>query len=120
MKDERVPDILVEQYILGELPEDEARRLEKTNGFIERVSAIEKDNAAFAKEFPAEVFAVRIENQYRAETESNATPTQRPSRTRPTAFRFMTYAVPGAALLVIGLLVFGGFGAGVDPVFDPA
>lgn len=119
MKEERVPDILIEQYVLGELPAEEARRIEKTDGFVERVAAIEKDNAAFAEKFPADVFAIRIENQHRAETASSATPTQTSTRTRRTAFRFMTFAVPGAALLVVGLLMFGGLGAGVDPVFEP-
>ncbi len=119
MKEERVPDILIEQYVLGELPAEEAHRIEKTEGFVQRVAAIERDNAAFAERFPADVFAVRIENQYRAETESNATPERSSYQARRTAFRFMTFAVPGAALLVIGLLVFGGLGVGVDPVFDP-
>jgi len=119
MKEERIPDILIEQYVLGELPEDEARRLERTAGFVERVAAIEKDNTAFAEKFPPDVFAVRIENQYRGEAGSIPAADGRPTRARRTTFRFMAFAVPAAALLVVGLVVFGGFGAGVDPTFDP-
>ncbi|MFW6312440.1 MAG: hypothetical protein ACOC2N_00965 [Spirochaetota bacterium] len=117
MKEERVPDILIEQYVLGELPAEEARRIEKTDGFVERVAAIERDNADFSGKYPAGAFALRVENQYRAEIESESRPT---GRTRRTAFRFMTLAVPGAAILVIGLLIFGGLGIDVDPIFDPS
>ena len=49
MSKRRVPDILIEQYVLGELPEEQAREVEQSEGFAARVAAIEQDNAQFAE-----------------------------------------------------------------------
>lgn len=124
MKRERVPEFLIEQYVLGELPEETARGIELSPGFAERVAAIERDNAAFLESHPPEVFATRIRNQYEAsagERSSTALGSVRQSRTSsPPLVRALVLAVPGAAaVLALSLVLFGSLGVSNGPTSDP-
>lgn len=116
MSERRIPDILVEQYVLGELPPEKAREIERSEGFFERVAAIERDNAAFLERYPAQAFASRIRNQHEAEEDSGKTRTTSRSR----SLRFMALAMPGAAAVItLAFVLFGGLGITFDPSLDP-
>lgn len=119
MSEQRVPDFLIEQYVLGELPPEKAREIEESEGFAERVAEIERDTQSFLEAHPPQAYAQRIRNAYEA-----AEGAQRPrSHGQPAtrrAVRFMTFAVPGAAaILALTLVLFGGLGVETDPVVDP-
>ncbi|MFP4114550.1 MAG: hypothetical protein ACOCZB_03145 [Spirochaetota bacterium] len=121
MSDKRVPDILIEQYVLGELSEEEAREVERSEGFAERVAAIERDNVAFLRNHPADVFAVRIRNQYESErAEGSRDSVRTRGTTRARTLRIMAFAVPGAAALVaFAFVLFGGMGFDPGTIVDP-
>ncbi len=115
MSTERVPDLLIEQYVLGELSAEAAARVEHSAGFEERVNRIRQENASFAKRYPAGVYAARIRNQYEAEQRT------RPRTHRRTrVLRILALALPGAAaMLVVGFLLFGGIDVGIVSPSDP-
>jgi hypothetical protein len=121
MSRKRVPDILIEQYVLGELPEEKAREVERSEGFADRVAAIERDNVAFLEQCPPEAFVTRIQNQYEAEQQqASAAPRLRSARSRTRTIRFMALAVPGAAAaLTLAFVLLGGIGLDTTPVVDP-
>jgi len=117
MKHRRVPDILFEQYVLGELPESQRAIVEQSPDFEERIQAIERSNAEILEKYPPEQFASRIVNQYDAETAREASrETVKAAPAKP-RLGWLTYAVPGAAAALIGaiLLVQGVFGPGAGP-----
>ena len=116
MSKRRVPDILIEQYVLGELPEEQAREVEQSEGFAARVAAIEQDNAQFAERYPAQAYVPRIRN--RSEAQTDPAPSRGRSRTgsRGRTVRYFAIAMPGAAAIVaFALIVFGGIGVETDP-----
>lgn len=109
MSRERVPDFLIEQYLLGELPSESMAQVERSEGFEERVERLRRDNERFATRYPAGVYAARIRNQYHAE-QRDQPHAHRCARTVP----MLTFALPGAAaVLVVGLLLFGGIDVGI-------
>ncbi len=115
MSTERVPELLIEQYLLGELSPEAAARVERSIGFEERVEMIRRDNDSFARRYPAGVYAARIRNQYDAGAR-----TQKHARRRARVVRVLTLALPGAAaMLAIGILLFGGRGDGFVASGDP-
>lgn len=118
MSEKRVPDFVIEQYVLGELPPEKAREVERSHGFAERVARIEEDTQRFLETHPPRAFAQRIRNAYEASEREPA-----PSQQRPAAratIRFMTFAVPGAAaVLALAFVLFGGLGIDTAPVVDP-
>lgn len=59
----RVPEILIEQYALGELSDEDARRVEESDGFRARLEAIHESNREILDLYPPEAFAVRIKNR---------------------------------------------------------
>ena len=44
MDRKRVPDLLIEQYLLGELPADRMAEVEQSDGFRERLDALQESN----------------------------------------------------------------------------
>ena len=120
MSEKRVPDFLIEQYVLGELPPEKAREVERSERFAERVAEVERDTERFLEAHPPQAFAQRIRNAYEAAERSPATSS---ARSRPGAgrtIRFMTFAVPGAAaVLALAFVLFGGLGIDTAPVVDP-
>lgn len=64
-ENERVPELLVELYALGELGPEQAReveqRLEKEEGGLERVAAIQRSNEEILEEYPVRLMSRRIE-----------------------------------------------------------
>jgi len=95
---ERTDDLTLEQYLLGELPEDEQQRMDKhlaRNPELGlRLAALKKDNLTFLEQHPPQVFLARCLRD-----------AGRPSPKRPPfAFRFWRW-VPLAAPLLLALFV---------------
>jgi hypothetical protein len=113
MKHHEVPEILIEQYVLGELASDKAHEIEQSPGFAERVAEIQRSNAEILDQYPPAQFVARIQNQYAAEESSARQSRERPAR-RP-AIRWLAIALPGAVAVVAGVLIAvqGFFGAGL-------
>lgn len=134
MKHNEVPEILIEQYALGELSPERVREVEESAGFHERIAEIERSNAAILAQYPPEQFVTRIRNQFSAEEEREAARTgatdqadaaERSAARKQPALRWLAFAVPGAAVLVAGVLIavqgflgsgFGGNGSELDDV----
>ncbi len=118
MKHHEVPEILIEQYALGELSPEKAREIEQSLGFAERIARIERSNAEILAQYPPDQFVARIRNQVAAEQAREADRTApRPAWKRPVV-RWLTVALPGAAVIVAGALIavqgFLGSGFGTD------
>jgi hypothetical protein len=60
MKNKRVPDLLVEQLLLGELPEAKSRELLGDPDVRARLALLEHSNRDILEAYPAEVMARRI------------------------------------------------------------
>jgi hypothetical protein len=60
MKKNRVPDILVEQLLLGELPEAQARQLRADPLIRARMAELEASNREILERYPPEVMVKRI------------------------------------------------------------
>ena len=60
MKKNRVPDILVEQLLLGELPEAQARQLRADLRIRARMAELEASNREILERYPPEVMVKRI------------------------------------------------------------
>ena len=60
MKKNRVPDILVEQLLLGELPEAQARQLRADPRIRARMAELEASNREILERYPPEVMVKRI------------------------------------------------------------
>jgi len=105
MKHQDVPEILVEQYALGELSPEKARDIEKSPGFDARIAEIRRSNTEILAQYPPEQFVARIRNQYAAERARDAATTA-PSeaRSQPLA-RWLAVALPGAAVVAVGVLI---------------
>lgn len=117
MGEQRVPDFVIEQYVLGELPSAKAREVEQSPGFADRVAAIERDTAAFLEAHPPQAFAKRIVNEYEARSAGQA---DRRAPRRARTVRILAFAVPGAAAVaVVALVLFGGIGVDPRSVVDP-
>lgn len=125
MKHHEVPEILIEQYALGELSPEKAQEIEQSPGFAERVAKIEQSNAQILAQYPPDQFVARIRNQFAAEQAREAArTTPRRRRERPVV-RWLTVAIPGAAAIVAGVFIavqgfvgsgFGASGSDVDDV----
>ena len=83
MKQHEVPEILIEQYALGELSPQRAREIEQSPGFAERIAEIERSNAEVLAQYPPELFAARIQNQFAAEEAREPDRAPRSSRRQP-------------------------------------
>ncbi len=93
MKKQRVPDILIEQLLLGELPESRARELRADPQVRARLTELQASNREILERYPPEVIAKRI--GWRLEKEKSS-----PART---AYRRWTLPrlAPAAALAVL-------------------
>lgn len=120
MSEKRVPDFLIEQYVLGELPREKAREVERSEGFARRVAEIERDTERFLEANPPQAYAQRIRNAYEATVAPPASASRR-QRTARRTVRILALAVPGAtAVLALTFVLFGGLGVDTPPVVDPA
>lgn len=95
MDKKRVPDLLVEQLLLGELPEAKRRELLRDPEVQVRLRQLEESNRAILEAHPPQVMAKRI--AWRLEK-------ARQARARPPLARYLP-AMGFAALLVAGLAV---------------
>lgn len=94
------PDLLYEQYLLGELPENQSRELEQSPGFARRIEELKRSNAEILDRYPPEAFARRIGNR-------NETPAQTGTderRVEPKR-RFFAIALPSLAALTLALVI---------------
>lgn len=98
-----LPDILIEQYALGELDEHTARELEEREGFAERLAALQESNEQILNTYPAGAFAVRIQNRFE-QAHRSTTPT-RERRVRR-AFWALPAMATAAALIAFGAWYF--------------
>ncbi len=68
--DATVPDLSLERYRLGELPEDEAGRIERLlaldPGLRDRLGALERSDVEIARRYPAPLMGERVREQARA------------------------------------------------------
>ena len=80
----KVPDVLLEQYRLGELPRDEAARLERLlhsdETLRQRLRALEESDEAIAGRYPSEWLAKRVRERLTAETRTPPAVFSRPAR----------------------------------------
>lgn len=110
MKHQEVPQILIEQYRLGELSPEKAREIEKHPNFDQLMAELDRSDAEVRAAYPASQYVARITNQYAAETQresareriaGGATAQLRGRR----VVRWLAVAVPGAAVLAIGAIL---------------
>lgn len=127
MRRNTVPDILIEQYVLGELSETRAREVEQSPGFAERVAEIERSNEEILTRYPAPQFAARIRNQFEAQAETSRAATGSRAAGRRTgaergSLRWLALALPGAAAVAVATIFavqgFVGGAGGADRAVD--
>jgi hypothetical protein len=101
MKRKRIPDLMIEQYLLGELPADEVAEVEASEGFADRIATLRRSNEEILAAYPPEQFALRILNRHdgRNKRASSAARTRRFTRTR-----WLSLAIPGAIAAVAGFV----------------
>ena len=125
MKHHEVPEILIEQYALGELSPEKAREIEQSPSFAERIARIEQSNAEILAQYPPDQFVARIRNQVAAEQAREADRTAPRQAWKRPVVRWLTVALPGAAVIVAGVFIavqgfvgsgFGASGSNVDDV----
>lgn len=107
MSNKPIPDIVIEQYLLEELPRADRLILEQTPGFAERLAELQADNDAFANRYPPEIFARRIENQFQALPTGSR-------RNRNHGRRIVILGLPAAALVALIIALVGGVGPTVS------
>lgn len=99
MDNKRVPDILIEQYALGELSPEKAREVEDSPGFADRLAEIEASNQRILTAYPAATFARRIENR------SEVAPAAPARRRVGFTLNLIRFGIPAAALVAVALIV---------------
>lgn len=104
----QVPDILIEQYALGELSSEEARRVEQSTGFQARLDAVLQSNAAILDEYPPDAFAVRIQNRAAADATLYGQHGVRPNPRRARWVANPRLAAP-LGILATAILAIGGW-----------
>jgi hypothetical protein len=114
---DRTPDLLVEKLALGELDEAEAARvrarLEAEEGGLERLSAIEQDNAEVLEAYPAARAAKDIEDRARV---ADAAERERARRRGTPRWLVVAPTAVAAALLLVVVAT----GDGPTPVEAPS
>ncbi|MCK7516169.1 MAG: hypothetical protein MZV70_77455 [Desulfobacterales bacterium] len=64
MKINQIPDLYIEQYILGELPENLRKEMDElilhNPGLSEKIGIIKKSNGDILRKYPAELIAAEI------------------------------------------------------------
>lgn len=97
----RIPDILVEQYVLGELSPEEVTRLETNPELAMRVAEIERSNEEILSIYSPEQLVVRIQNQ--AASGKSQKPAR--ARVRGRSFRWVAWAIPVVAGAAVALTI---------------
>jgi len=112
MNDETRRDIVVEQYMLGELPEKEMKEVERSPELMARVAELEQSNKEILDRYPAEDMAERIITRFQQSSHTPAS-LRRSKTERFDVGRFLQrfFYVPAFAVLAI---VFGLF---IYPMF---
>jgi hypothetical protein len=101
MKKHRVPDILIEQLLLGELPEARARLLRQDPQVLARMAELEASNREILERYPPGVMARRIGWRLEKEREASA----RPARQRWSLPRLAPAAGFAVLLLAAGAVL---------------
>lgn len=105
--EERIPDLLLEQYLLGEAPEDVVRRIESDQDALARIDEMKAENDAFFQRYPTKWFVESV--RHRVEIEERA-----PRSTPPWKERLQTVVdsilrgpvlIPTAAFVVLAALL---------------
>jgi hypothetical protein len=97
MKKHRVPDILIEQLLLGELPEARARQLREDPQVRARIAELQASNREILERYPPEVMVKRI--GWRLENLEKAK--QARARARPTRPWSLPRLAPAAGFAVL-------------------
>lgn len=101
---DHIPDLYFEQYLLGELDEAHARKVEEAPEFKQRIEALRVENAEILKKMPPSAVARRVQNEYETH-EPAARRSYGSSRAKPR--RALLLAAPAlAALALMFVLVF--------------
>jgi hypothetical protein len=103
MKKHRVPDILIEQLLLGELPEARARQLREDPGVRARIAELQASNREILERYPPEVMVKRIGWRLEKQREARARPARRWSlpRLAPAAGFAVLLLAAGAVLVTV-------------------
>ena len=103
MKKHRVPDILIEQLLLGELPEARARQLREDPQVRARIAELQAANREILERYPPEVMAKRIGWRLEKERQAQARPARRWSlpRLAPAAGFAVLLLAAGAVLVSV-------------------
>ncbi len=106
MKKHRVPDILIEQLLLGELPEARARQLREDPQVRARIAELQASNREILERYPPEVMAKRIGWRLEREEQAHARPARRWSvpRLAPAAGFAVLLLAAGAVLVTVAPL----------------
>jgi len=104
MDRKRIPDLWIEQYLLGELPEERIAEIEQSDDFEERITALRASNEQILTDYPTDVFAKRIANRAAAD---QARSTEAPKeRERSASLRWIRFALPGVAAAALAIVLF--------------
>jgi hypothetical protein len=104
MKKHRVPDLLIEQLLLGELPEPRARELAEDPQVRARMEELRASNREILERYPPEVMAKRIGWRLEKEREASVRPAPRRwslPRLAPAAGFAALVLVAGAVLVSV-------------------
>lgn len=104
MADTRIPDWKLERYLLNELSAEQARELrdmfDSDQTLRRRLRKLEKSNRILLKEFPAEMMAERIKENYRQREKSK----QRMQKSSKPPYR--RFLIPALALTTAAVVLF--------------
>jgi anti-sigma-K factor RskA len=103
-----ISDLVLERYVLGELPGKRARKIKKSlktdTQLREKIEEIEKSNREILTQYPPDFVAPKIMSRYNSKTRDEIKKITRP---KPVFFKRILYASPAlAAALVIILILF--------------
>ena len=109
MKEQRVPELLLERYLLGELTSIERESIEKRlrnePGGMERLEELNKSNQSILNEFPPSIISKNIKNLYQFEmSKENAGPVKETKSS--SIFSPIKYAVRGFSMIALLIAVF--------------
>jgi hypothetical protein len=109
MGERGLPDIYYEQYVLGELDENQRARVEQAEDFEKRIEEIHRSNDQILRQYPARQMATRIRNAYEAEHASERAAANRSTRSRQRSpllgGRVVSFALSAALLVVAATTV---------------
>jgi hypothetical protein len=103
MADAKIPDWKLERYLLNELSPEQARELramlDSDPASRRRLRALEKSNRALLEEYPAEMMAARIEEEFSRRRRAGG-------RARKPASLYRRFMIPALALTTAAVVIF--------------